>query len=111
MCDEVALFTTIDMFPPGLITEDRAQRIEAAADSIKEKWVEVALAGPREIAETASKIERRSNALAFRARAYQRTATAGLMQRIQQEATEIEDFLDRLVFLAQAALDDDGSLK
>ncbi|MGW0987914.1 hypothetical protein ACWD46_17045 [Streptomyces sp. NPDC002486] len=110
MCDEVGIFATYDMFPPDLVTENRAQRIEGAADSVKEKWVEVALAGPREVAEVASKIERLSNGLAFRIRAYQRAASTGMMERIKLEAVEIEESLDRLVFLAQAALDDDGSL-
>ncbi|WP_437093889.1 hypothetical protein [Streptomyces sp. enrichment culture] len=110
MSDQVGLFEGYDMFPPELITDEKMELIENAADSVKEKWVEVALAGPKEVAELASKIERLSNALAFRARAYRLVPDASLMERIQAEAVQLEQSLDNLVFLAQAALDDDGSL-
>ncbi|MFF3774321.1 hypothetical protein [Streptomyces sp. NPDC002232] len=121
MNDHVAILTvSYESFPSERIDEAFSARCEEAADAVKEKWVEVALAGPKGIAETASKLERLGNALAFRVmglRQYlsgERTASEdtlrGIRDRIATEAAEFEQALDQFVFRAQAALDDDGSV-
>ncbi|MEU9625307.1 hypothetical protein AB0D89_00580 [Streptomyces luteogriseus] len=122
MNDRVGIFTVAyDPFPFERIDELFAERCEEAADAVKEKWVEVALAGPKDIAETASRLERLSNALTFRVlglhqyvsgeRSAGEEALLGIKDRIEEEAKEFEQTLDKFIFLAQAALDDDGSLK
>ncbi|MET8403476.1 hypothetical protein [Streptomyces sp900116325] len=121
MNDRVGLFTvTYDSFPFERIDVLFASRCEEAADAVKEKWIEVALAGPKEIAETASRLERLSNALIFRVlglrqyvsgeRVTDEEGMRRIRERIGREAEEFEQLLDKLIFLAQAALDDDGSL-
>ncbi|MFJ3922764.1 hypothetical protein [Streptomyces sp. NPDC090022] len=122
MNDHVAILAVAyDAFPFERINETFTARCEEAADAVKEKWVEVALAGPKEIATTASKLERLSNALTFRVlglhqyvsgeRTTSEEALQGIKDRIAEEAREFEETLDRFVFLAQAALDDDGSVR
>lgn len=119
--DQTGMFSTVDMFPSHLVTEELAQRIEECADTVREKWVEVALAGPKEVSEAASRIERLSNALAFRVQGYRRLVNwdgdseqgdyTAIQERIGREAIELEESLDRLIFAAQTALDDDGSMR
>ncbi|MFF7970933.1 hypothetical protein [Streptomyces sp. NPDC007905] len=122
MNDRVGIFAVdYDSFPFERIDSNFTARCEEAADAVKEKWVEVALAGPKEIAETASRLERLSNAIIFRVlglhqytsgeRSADQRDLLGIRSRIGEEAQEFEHTLDRFIFLAQAALDDDGSLK
>jgi hypothetical protein len=124
MLDVVAAFTltiAYDDFPYWRLSESLSSRAEEGFHAVKEKWVDVALAGPKEITEAASHLERLSNALAFRIEGLRRLtdATEGITDseheaiasRIVMEANEFEDKLDAFVMLAQAALDDDGSRK
>ncbi|MFK4689832.1 hypothetical protein [Streptomyces pristinaespiralis] len=124
MRDLVDLFTLTfndGDFPYSRINAYLSSHCKEAANTIKEKWVDVALAGPKEITEAASLLERLSNALAFRVEALRRlvettdgptdTSHAGIKNRITQEAIEFEENLERFMLLAQAALDDDGSRK
>lgn len=122
MSDQVGIFTvSYEAFPYDRIDVLFAARCEEAADRVKSTWVDVALAGPKEVTEIASRIDRLSNALVVRiaglnqllnpeTRALTDAAYDGLKDVIAAEAEELEGNLDRLVLLAQSALDDDGSL-
>ncbi|MGW1801517.1 hypothetical protein ACWCQN_37780 [Streptomyces sp. NPDC001984] len=119
MNDHVGTFTVShDLSRFERIDSAFVARCEESADAVKERWIEVALAGPRDIAQTASKIERISNALAalvFGVHMHGEMNFSGeelqeVKNRIGREAEEFEQTLDKFIFLAQAALDDDGSV-
>jgi hypothetical protein len=122
MRDQAGIFTvSYDAFPLEKIDALFTARCKVAADKVKETWVDVALAGPRGITESASRIEKISIALVFRivglyqlldpeTRALADSAYEGLRDVIAAEAEELDAELNQFVLLAQAALDDDGSL-
>lgn len=110
-------------FPPPIehFTSAYAQRAFELSDQIKEKWLEVALTGPKSIINSASSIQRGSHHLAS-------LLTDLSSSSAQYDATQIPDFtarrtaaaktiaealsrkIDEFVVLAQTALDDDGTV-
>ncbi|MFE7712994.1 hypothetical protein ACFU6I_46395 [Streptomyces sp. NPDC057486] len=120
--DLAAAFTVAHAeFPYETVDSVFAGRCEIATRTVQETWVDVALAGPKQVSEAAAKLERLSNALAFRILGLHRLvsdesrmltdrALDGIKDVIAGEAEEFDRTLDVFVLLAQAALDDDGTL-
>ncbi|NGO06744.1 hypothetical protein G5C60_03455 [Streptomyces sp. HC44] len=101
-----------------MITDESVQELLDAAKAVREAWVEVALAGPKQVADLAGKIDRLSNGFPLSAKLYQRQANASspeftiqLREQLQGDSLKLRESLEEFVLIAQAALDDDGSLR
>ncbi|MGI5511134.1 hypothetical protein [Streptomyces sp. CA-106131] len=121
--DYVGVFTvSYTVFPYDRVDVMFSGRCEELADAVREKWVDVALAGPKKLADIATSLERLSNVLVFRVvglrrlldsegRTQETSTYDSIKELIAKDAEEFESELDRFISVAQATLDDDGSLK
>ncbi|MFE2687517.1 hypothetical protein [Streptomyces mirabilis] len=119
---EIVRFTHVD-FMPDQIDEATTDRLYEAAQAIKERALDVALAGPRRVSKEALKIERVSGHLSsvisflkyvmendgYADTDADRRLLHGTRKDIARDARKIDFSVDRLVLRAQGALDDDGS--
>ncbi|MEV5374998.1 hypothetical protein AB0L26_03340 [Streptomyces nondiastaticus] len=103
---------------PDYFTEDRTRRVHEMARLIEAKATEAALAGPKEITESALKIAQLASQLSGSVSNF-RELTDERYQRMQDQsrrsilkyAKEYEASLNNFTLQAQSALDDDGSRK
>lgn len=120
--DHVGVFTEVlAIFPYGRIDEPFAERCEALADAVRERWVTVALVGPKEVAEIAALLERLSRSLVTQVvgvwliidttgSAPGAPLSGRVEEAIIKDVTEFERGLGKFISLAQETMDDDGSL-
>lgn len=124
MRDLTGLFSLdFDLAPTDHINEALVSRCLEVADTVRQKAIDAALAGPKEISENASKIEHLSHELAYTIGAYHRVLTEewgptdmnalrdDIRRKLLEESREFGQSLNDFVIRAQVALDDDGSRK
>jgi len=104
----VAMF---DMSPSDDFSPAFAERATELADEVRKEWLEVVLAGPKSLAEIATKMERagRSAAKASDWLARHRTSSNDTRQGFGISTDIVRDGLQEFIAGAQAALDDDGT--
>jgi hypothetical protein len=91
---------------------EHAQRCRALADDVKKAWLDVVLAGPAEVAQTASEIEECCRKLAICADAFaEGQASSSLEHDCRELMKRFSDQLPLFITQAREALDDDGTAK
>ncbi|MGP4002497.1 hypothetical protein [Streptomyces sp. 8N706] len=94
-----------------LEAQERIGRFSEMTDSIQETWLDVVLAGPAEIAQTASAIKDACQSLTICAHAFSEGGHAkSILERDARAfSKELSESLARFIAQARDALDDDGS--
>jgi hypothetical protein len=91
---------------------EHAQRCRALADDVKKAWLDVVLAGPAEVAQTASGIEECCRKLAICADAFAEGQVSSSLEHDCRELMKrLSDQLPLFITQAREALDDDGTAK
>jgi hypothetical protein len=95
-------------------TDEYVLRVDTLADALREKWLDVVLAGPELVGKTATKVEAASRAVAW-----QVVELSDVVSTEEEEASaftqaaravrELATGMDEFIEAAQSALDDDGT--
>ncbi|GAA1423493.1 hypothetical protein GCM10009601_26830 [Streptomyces thermospinosisporus] len=114
--DQLEKFENFDLYPDS-ITDATVQHYNDTANELKSQWVEVALVGPANVGASSKKVEQLAHKTALQVNRLQWFIDQRDDQKrdsersaIELSAFELALALDNFITVAQAALDDDGSL-
>ncbi|WP_143195069.1 hypothetical protein [Streptomyces sp. CB02488] len=115
--DQIEIFANFDLYPDS-VTVETVTRYNDTVKVLQEKWVEVGLVGPRDVAAASKVIEELGRSSALQVNRLQWFIDQEEEQRkIEEQATiegssmQLTALLDKFIETAQVALDDDRSLK
>ncbi|MFF0161798.1 hypothetical protein ACFYRY_30300 [Streptomyces sp. NPDC005263] len=115
--EQLDIFANFDLYPNS-VTDETVKRYNDTAKVLQGKWVEVGLVGPGDVSASSKVIEQLGRKSALQVNRLQWFIDQGSEQRKIEEQTaiagssvQLTELLDKFIDTAQAALDDDGSLR
>ncbi|WP_326811938.1 hypothetical protein OIE62_11595 [Streptomyces scopuliridis] len=115
--DQLEIFKDFELYPDS-VTDETVQRCRNTVKALRDKWVEVGLVGPGNVAAAGKGIEQLARKVALQAeRLKWFLDNDDERRKLAEQAAiagsfgQLAELLDSFITLAQGALDDDGSLK